>query len=42
MIGLARTPVVQMKGITKTFGHVVANHKVDLDVYSGEILSLLG
>ena len=31
-----------MKGITKTFGHVVANHKVDLDVYSGEILSLLG
>ena len=31
-----------MKGITKTFGHVVANHKVDLDVYPGEILSLLG
>ena len=42
MIGLAQTPVVQMRGITKTFGHVVANHKVDLDVYSGEILSLLG
>ena len=39
---MARTPVVQMKGITKTFGHVVANHKVDLDVYPGEILSLLG
>ena len=31
-----------MKGITKTFGSVVANHKVDLDVYAGEILSLLG
>ena len=27
---------------TKTFGHVVANRKVDLDVYPGEILSLLG
>ena len=31
-----------MKGITKTFGSVVANSNVDLDVYSGEILSLLG
>ncbi len=39
---MERTPVVQMRGITKTFGHVVANHKVDLDVYAGEILSLLG
>ena len=42
MISLAQTPVVQMKGITKTFGSVVANSKVDLDVYAGEILSLLG
>ena len=39
---MAQTPVVQMKGITKTFGSVVANSKVDLDVYAGEILSLLG
>ena len=39
---MAQTPVVQMKGITKTFGSVVANSNVDLDVYSGEILSLLG
>ena len=29
---MARTPVVQMKGITKTFGHVVANRKVDLEM----------
>ena len=31
-----------MRGITKTFGQVVANNKVDLDIYRGEILSLLG
>lgn len=39
---MAQTPVVQMRGIKKTFGSVVANSNVDLDVYSGEILSLLG
>lgn len=33
---------VQMKGVTKTFGLVVANNKVDLDICRGEILSLLG
>jgi len=33
---------VQMCGITKTFGAVVANNKVDLDIHEGEILSLLG
>ena len=42
MIALAQTPVVQMRGITKRFGHVAANSNVDLDVYQGEILSLLG
>ena len=31
-----------MRGITKTFGRVTANEKVDLDIYRGEILSLLG
>ena len=38
----SRTPAVSMRNITKTFGTIVANNKVDLDIYRGEILSLLG
>lgn len=37
-----RNCMVRMSGITKTFGRIVANKDVDLDIYSGEILSLLG
>ncbi len=33
---------IEMKGITKTFGSVVANSGVDLNVKQGEILALLG
>ena len=34
--------LLEMKNITKTFGPVIANDKVNLDIYKGEILSLLG
>lgn len=33
---------LSMRGITKTFGSVIANNHVDLDVYQGEILAVLG
>ena len=33
---------LEMRGITKRFGSVLANHNVDLDVYAGEILAILG
>ncbi len=42
VIFLAIVNAVAMRGVTKTFGAVVANHNVDLDIRRGEILSLLG
>ena len=33
---------VEMRGVTKTFGSVIANDRIDLDIRQGEILSLLG
>ncbi len=33
---------IQMKGITKTFGSVVANNNINLTLRQGEILALLG
>ncbi len=33
---------IEMKGISKSFGSVFANKNVDLTVYKGEILSILG
>ncbi len=33
---------IQLKNLTKTFGEVVANKDVSLEVYKGEILALLG
>ncbi len=37
-----KVAAVKMRNITKTFGSVIANDKVWLDIYKGEILALLG
>jgi len=42
MVFLDTVTAVQMKQITKRFGEVIANDKVDLELRRGEILSLLG
>ncbi len=39
---MAGETAIELKGITKRFGKVVANNKVSLKVRQGEILSLLG
>ncbi len=35
-------PAVKLRNVTKTFGSITANSKVSLEIYRGEILSLLG
>ena len=37
-----KTAAIELRGITKVFGPVVANKNVDLTAYRGEILSILG
>ena len=39
---MSKVPFISMKGITKTFGKVVANNNINLEVNSGEIHALLG
>lgn len=41
-MNLDAVAAVQLRGVTKHFGSVVANQDVDLDIRQGEILSLLG
>lgn len=41
-VALDNGNIIEMRGITKRFGSVVANDGVDLDVRRGEILSVLG
>ena len=33
---------IRMAGVTKTFGSVIANQNINLDIRYGEVLSLLG
>ena len=37
-----KTPIISLKGITKEFPGVIANNKVDFDIYQSEIHALLG
>ena len=37
-----KTPAVMMRNITKAFGSILANDRVWLDIYRGEITALLG
>ena len=39
---MEKTPAIELKNITKSFGKVVANRNVCLTAYRGEILSILG
>ncbi|MBQ5840332.1 MAG: ATP-binding cassette domain-containing protein, partial [Clostridia bacterium] len=41
-MSMARPVALECRGITKTFGRVVANKNCDLEVYRGEILAILG
>ncbi|MHB8576781.1 MAG: ABC transporter ATP-binding protein, partial [Dehalococcoidia bacterium] len=38
----ARPPDLSLRGITKRFPGVVANHAIDLDVFGGEVHAILG
>src|SRR6266700_6455650 len=40
--GLKGTPLLQLRGISKAFGAVQALSNVDLEVYAGEVVGLVG
>ena len=37
-----REVAISLRNVTKTFGSIKANNNVSMDIYKGEILSLLG
>ena len=42
MAGAEKKPILQVRNIKKSYGHVEALRGVNLDVYSGEILAIVG
>ncbi|TFD52679.1 sugar ABC transporter ATP-binding protein [Cryobacterium sp. Hh7] len=42
MITETRTPILKATGLTKTYGHVVGLDGVDLELYPGEVLAIIG
>jgi putative spermidine/putrescine transport system ATP-binding protein len=39
---IARTPRIRLRGLRKSFGHVVAVDGLDLDIFDGEFFAVLG
>ena len=42
VLTLSNIPAIELKNITKSFGSVIANNNINLSVFKGEILSILG
>src|SRR5690606_30840070 len=36
------TTLLEVRGVTKRYGGLLANHRIDLDVRAGEVLALIG
>ena len=41
-VDTAREPILHARGISKSFGRVVGLHDVDLELYAGEVLAIIG
>src|SRR5689334_7653505 len=41
-VGAERRPVLEVRDIVKRYGSLVANDHIDLELFPGEILALLG
>lgn len=39
---MSNIPAIELKNISKSFGNVIANNNINLSVFKGEILSILG
>ncbi len=39
---MEKIPYISVKNLRKTFGKIIANNNINLDIYGGEIHALLG